>query len=446
MSGTVNIGVGHIHPHPDNPRKDLGDLTELVESIKKNGVMQNLTVIPQEGSPGEYTAIIGHRRHAAAKLAGISELPCIIKDSMSKKEQVSIMLEENIQRNDLTIFEQAHGFQMMLDLGETEDSIAEKTGFSKTTIKHRLNIAKLDQEELQKKECDDSFQLTLRDLYELEKVKDIKSRNKILKESSNSRDLVNRAHDAVAKAKRTENAKSIISMLKKAGVKKAPKEIEDEQWSSKLKILKEFELDKDAPKRITLPKGEGQRYYIVWYRKIRVIEKAQKEKRELAPWEQEQKRKDKIKRQIRAVLNESSARRRELIQNIISGKVDAVKDEAGEVELVWAALIQLETFIYGSMIRRFFLTKNEYNCTDAEKDEARKKADGLSMLHQMLITLDVSMANVKEITDYNLKFNPAKGSALLKGYEALEPYGWYFESEDEKKVLEGTYELYERES
>ena len=446
MSDIVNIGTEHIHPHPDNPRKDLGDLTELVESIKKNGVMQNLTVIPQEGNPGEYTAIIGHRRHAAAKLAGISELPCIIKDSMSKKEQVSIMLEENIQRNDLTIYEQAQGFQMMLDLGETEDSIAEKTGFSKTTIKHRLNIAKLDQEELLKKECDDSFQLTLRDLYELEKVKDIKSRNKILKESSNSRDLVNRAHDAVAKAKRTENAKSIISMLKKAGVKKATKEIEDEQWSLKWKMLKEFELDKDAPKRITLPKGEGQRYYIVWYRKIRVIEKAKKEKRELAPWEQEQKRKDKIKRQIRAVLNESSARRRELIQNIISGKVDAVKDEAGEVELVWAALIQLETFIYGSMIRRFFLTKNEYNCTDAEKDEARKKADGLSMLHQMLITLDVSMANFKEITDYNLKFNPAKGSALLKGYEALEPYGWYFESEDEKKVLEGTYELYEKES
>ena len=128
MSDIVYIGIEHIHPHPENPRKDLGDLTELVESVKKLGVMQNLTVIPQEGSPGEYTALIGHRRHAAAKLAGIAELPCIIKEGMSKKEQVSIMLEENMQRNDLTIFEQAQGFQMMLDLGETEESIAEKTG------------------------------------------------------------------------------------------------------------------------------------------------------------------------------------------------------------------------------------------------------------------------------------------------------------------------------
>ena len=90
MRDIVNIGVGHIHPHPENPRKDLGDLTELAESIKKNGVMQNLTVIPQEGNPGEYTAIIGHRRHAAAVLAGITELPCRIIEGMSEKELAKV--------------------------------------------------------------------------------------------------------------------------------------------------------------------------------------------------------------------------------------------------------------------------------------------------------------------------------------------------------------------
>ena len=71
-------------------------------------------------------------------------MPCRIAEGLSRKEQLSIMLEENMQRNDLTIWEQAQGFQLMLDLGETEDTIAEKTGFSKKTIKHRLNIAKLD--------------------------------------------------------------------------------------------------------------------------------------------------------------------------------------------------------------------------------------------------------------------------------------------------------------
>lgn len=198
----VSIGVEHIHPHPENPRKDLGDLTELVESIKKNGIMQNLTVIPLEGSPGEYTAIIGHRRHAAAKQAGITEVLCRVIENMSEKEQVSTMLEENMQRNDLTIYEQAQGFQMMLDLGETEETIAQKTGFSKTTIRHRLNIAKLDQNELKKKELSDSFQLTLRDLYELEKVEDIKTRNKILKEATNSRELIWKAQGAEEAMKR----------------------------------------------------------------------------------------------------------------------------------------------------------------------------------------------------------------------------------------------------
>ena len=62
------ININHIKPHPDNPRKDVGDVTELAKSIKVNGIMQNLTVVPAaEG----YKALIGHRRLAAAKKAGL---------------------------------------------------------------------------------------------------------------------------------------------------------------------------------------------------------------------------------------------------------------------------------------------------------------------------------------------------------------------------------------
>ena len=472
--GIEYIKTEYIYPHPENPRKDLGDLTELAESIKKNGVMQNLTVIPghrltdeewQEltkqyreipseevkkqlnggWKPDGYTLIIGHRRHAAACLAGITELPCKVVSGMSRRNQLSVMLEENMQRNDLTIIEQAQGFQLMLDLGETEDSIAEKTGFSKTTVRHRLNIAKLDQKELKKREQDEYFQLTLKDLYELEKVKDVKIRNKILKEASNSRNLVSRVQSAVAETKRKENEKVITAMLKKLGVKKAPKEVENEQWSRKWKTVKEFELDKSVPKQIKLPKVEGELLYVVWYRDVKVIMKAPKEKRELSPYEKEQKEKDKKKRQIREVLKESSARRKELILNIISGKIDAVKDEEKEMELIWQALIPLGTYIYESTLRRFFLEKDEYKCTDEEKKAAQKKANGLSILHQMLVTLHEAMASTNETFNWGLQFNPAKGDALLKGYEALEPYGWYFEDEAEKKVLDGTHELYVKE-
>ena len=116
MSELIMVPVTNIYPHPDNPRKELGDLQELSSSIKANGVLQNLTIVPIEGRDGEYTAIIGHRRLAAAKLAGLRTVPCVVAE-MDYKTQLHTMLTENMQRSDLTVYEQAEGFQMMLDLG-----------------------------------------------------------------------------------------------------------------------------------------------------------------------------------------------------------------------------------------------------------------------------------------------------------------------------------------
>ena len=195
-SGITNINAKLIHQHPDNPRKDLGDLTELSESIKKKGIMQNLTVIPgywdekrthhEEG----YTLIIGHRRFAAGKMAGVTMYPCRIVEDMSYKDQVGTMLEENMQRIDLTVLEQAEGFQMMLDLGDTEEQIAEKTGFSRTTVHRRLEIAKLDRD-LVKEKTDENggYQLNLKDLAELSRIEDVETRNRILKDAADSRQI-----------------------------------------------------------------------------------------------------------------------------------------------------------------------------------------------------------------------------------------------------------------
>ena len=143
MTNLTNINVSDLYPHPANPRKDLGDLTELAGSIKASGVMQNLTVVPR--AEGGYTVIIGHRRLGASKLAGLVEVPCAIVE-MSEKEQLATMMLENMQRSDLTIYEQAQGFQMMIDLGESVESIAEKTGISKTTVRNRVKLAKYDRE------------------------------------------------------------------------------------------------------------------------------------------------------------------------------------------------------------------------------------------------------------------------------------------------------------
>ena len=215
----VNLRIEDVYPNPDNPRKNLGDLTEMAESIKKNGIMQNLTVVPghkqdgKEWSPEGYTLIIGHRRRAAAELAGVKELPCRIVTDMDEKTQFSTMLEENMQRTDLTIIEQANGFQMMLDLGETVDSIVEKTGFSKSTVHHRLNIAKLDQKVLKKKQEDDYFQLNIKDLQALEQIKSIKTRNRVLSEASDSRQLIWKAQQEAKEEKKEEVFKELIEKL-----------------------------------------------------------------------------------------------------------------------------------------------------------------------------------------------------------------------------------------
>lgn len=142
----TNIEVTKLLQHPDNPRKNIGDVTELAESIKARGILQNLTVVPAEN--GMYTVIIGHRRLAAAKQAGLTEVPCAVVD-MDYKTQLSTMLLENMQRSDLTVYEQAQGMQMMFDLGVSVAEIVEKTGFAETTVRKRLKIATLPTEQMQ---------------------------------------------------------------------------------------------------------------------------------------------------------------------------------------------------------------------------------------------------------------------------------------------------------
>lgn len=215
------IDINKLHPHPNNPRKDLGDLTELAESIKANGILQNLTVVPwfssitlvgcddpkQQEEMG-YRVVIGHRRLAAAKLAGLKEVPCVISD-MDRKTQLGTMLLENIQRNDLTVYEQAQGFQMMLNLGETVGDISKTTGFSETTVRRRVNLLKLDQEKF-KAAADRGA--SLMDYADLEKIESIDLRNSVLEKigTPNFRYELKNAIEKEANQRLTE---SIIEQL-----------------------------------------------------------------------------------------------------------------------------------------------------------------------------------------------------------------------------------------
>lgn len=176
------LRLDQLHPHPANPRKELGDLTELADSIKAKGILQNLTVVPyysqvhKREMEGLYTVIIGHRRMAAAKLAGLTEAPCVIAH-MTDKEQIETMTVENVQRSDLTAYEQAEAFQLMLDMGSTVAEVAEKTGFSETTIRNRAKLTKLDKAKFKKAEARGT---TMTDFLKLNDIKNEQRRNEVL--------------------------------------------------------------------------------------------------------------------------------------------------------------------------------------------------------------------------------------------------------------------------
>lgn len=206
MADITYIPIRQLYPHPDNPRKELGDLSELAASIKENGVYQNLTVIPghylnsreyiakcvDEGgdaaaaaaawtpkavwSSEDYTIIIGHRRAAAAQQAGVYELPCAIVE-MDEREQMQTMMIENMQRSDLTVYEQAQGFQMMMDFGQTVEQISDKSGFSQSTVRRRIKLLELNHDSFKKAEKRGA---TLSDFAQLDKIEDLEARNRVL--------------------------------------------------------------------------------------------------------------------------------------------------------------------------------------------------------------------------------------------------------------------------
>lgn len=212
------IPTDKLNPHPDNPRKVIGDVSELAESIKANGILQNLTVVPNNDNWDDFTVIIGHRRLAAAKQAGLTELPCAVVE-MTEKEQLSTMLTENMQRSDLTVYEQAKGFQMLIDLGDSVAEVVEKTGFKESTVRRRLKLAELDEESFKDSQL---RQPTLADYERLNQIKNIDARNELLK-SIGTNNFDNFLYSAVKKQETDEEKEKIEKLCLEHGMIKAQK-------------------------------------------------------------------------------------------------------------------------------------------------------------------------------------------------------------------------------
>lgn len=246
----TNIEVTKLLQHPDNPRKSIGDVTELTESIKARGILQNLTVVPAEN--GLYTVIIGHRRLAAAKQAGLTEVPCAVVD-MDYKTQLSTMLLENMQRSDLTVYEQARGMQMMFDLGVPVAEIVEKTGFAETTVRKRLKIATLPTEQMQQAVERGG---TLEDYVQIADIKNEKERCELLKEvgTRNFEFSLTRAKNRQIEA---EKMPLVKAELKSIGAKAVKGQI----YSSAYEYIKQCDIRDWKEGTFKKPKGKEEIFF-----------------------------------------------------------------------------------------------------------------------------------------------------------------------------------------
>jgi ParB family chromosome partitioning protein len=137
------IDVRRIEPNPNQPRKTFGDLAEMVASVKEKGVLEPILVRAHEG---KYQIIAGERRYQAACLAGLQRVPCIEVD-VDTRGMLEISLIENLQRKDLTPFEESAALQRLCDqFRYTHDEIARKLGKSRTVITEALSLNRMPED------------------------------------------------------------------------------------------------------------------------------------------------------------------------------------------------------------------------------------------------------------------------------------------------------------
>ncbi len=140
------LKIMEIEPNHDQPRKifDEKALSELADSISQHGVLQPLVVRPLTN--GSYQLVAGERRWRAARIAGLTEVPVIIKE-LTDEETIEIAMIENLQREDLNPLEEALGYSyMMKELGITQEQAAEKVGKSRPAIANALRLLRLPEE------------------------------------------------------------------------------------------------------------------------------------------------------------------------------------------------------------------------------------------------------------------------------------------------------------
>ncbi len=436
-----NIEISKIYPHPDNPRRDVGGVTELAASIKANGIMQNLTVI--EGGKGVpsgedgYTVIIGHRRLAAAKQAGLSVVPCTVVE-MSEKDQIATMLLENMQRSDLTVSEQAQGMQMMFDLGETEAAISEKTGLSISTVSRRLKIAKLNGEKLKGAESRGG---TIDDYLKVSEIKDEKTRDKLLDKIG-----TNNFEYELRNAKDKQVEKEKMPIIKKAMKQLGAVEKKDiYSWSSGYEQVSECDIEDFSEKKLnSLP--ETDLYWNVRYNSLYIFKKEQKQKADGPKLSKKEKAVRKANGELTRLSKQAFELRCEFVKSFNSVKLYEKELSDWAVEILFnqvtgdgyaAGADKTHEFLEASSEKySYYVDRNDF-------EKAKENEPGRVLLAVLLNRSgDCSKCDMFNRGYYeDMPTAKDENSRICQIYKRLESIG-YKTSDMEKQLLDGTHPAY----
>ncbi|PKM67100.1 MAG: chromosome partitioning protein ParB [Firmicutes bacterium HGW-Firmicutes-2] len=440
------IPIEKLNSHPLNPRKqsyiNQPELKELEESIKENGVMQNLTVVPwysqitgvgadepeQQERMG-YLVVIGNRRLAAAKNAGLKELPCMIT-TMDKKTQVAIMLMENMQRADLTLIEQAEGFQMMMDLGETFSSISTMTGLSESTVRRRAKLLELDKEALTES-VERGGSIT--DYVELDKVKDPELKNKVLK-TIGTNNFNNELLRAIQKEESMAKDARIVEVLSQYGTQVESREDAKEQgygyatWVTSEERIQE-ELEKGRIDHGLLFSKAAWNFEIY----MPVIEE---EEVEVDNYKVEQAKRDKqnlLIEEAKEISNRHRKLRKDFVLNISNTK--AKKHLKEIIEMVF-----LEMDWYGNSDPWDIAEQMGHQNLDDDEWTMDKVKEVLKDQHEKgLLLMAYEYHNDSSHMQWN--GNYMVNEKLIEVYNFLERLG-YKKSLEETQMEDGTHEIY----
>jgi ParB family chromosome partitioning protein len=218
----TTVRLDQVQPHPHNIRRDVGDVTELADSMRETGLVQPIVVAPaaqftaaRKKSP-KFTLIAGHRRFAAAKVCGWAEIDAILRDDLdTEAKQIETMAIENLQRQDLTPVEEARGYQQLLDLGYTPQKIAKQTGRNVKTVKLRIGLNKLSAKASDKLHAG---QITIEQAEVLASFAKNPKAYAELEKSIGTSNFAWKVNEVKAKQKKEADRKKLVEQLRDEGV------------------------------------------------------------------------------------------------------------------------------------------------------------------------------------------------------------------------------------